>query len=598
MYSTRFTLPLLLLALLSSQTSLADGSQQELRHAISLYGAPKYPRDFQHFDYVNPQAPKGGDLRQGIIGHFDSLVPYVDRGTAAAGSYLMYDTLLARSRDEPLSKYGLIAQSIELAPDNTWAAFYINPQARFHDNTPITAHDVKYSFDLLRAKGSTFYQHFYQDVDRVEVTNSNRALFLFKHGDNRELPLILGQMPILARHYWQAHDFSAPGMAIPVTSGPYRPVRIEPGRSITFARVEKYWARDLPVNRGRYNFDRIQFEYYRNNNVLFEALQKGEYDFKVVSDPRVWHHQLQDESLAKHQLLRASLHNRNPQTLAITFNARRPALADARVRQALGYAFDFHWLNENLFHGMYLRADSVFAGTEMAASGRPSPKELAQLSDIGAELPREALTQPWIPPGGEQGLTQRERKRKALGLLQQSGWLVRQNHLVNHQGKPLELEVLLSSVDHERIFIPMQKTLQSMGIKLKIRTVDIAQYVERLRSHDFDIILHTFTHTPSPGTEQASLWGSGSADLHGSKNLAGVKLKSIDTLTQRIPRASSRQELLTLTRAMDRVLLWNYYVMPLWYRPDWLIIHKQQLHHPVNPAPYALDLSTWWYQPD
>ena len=598
MHSTRFTLPPLLLALLLSQTSLADGDQPELRHAISLYGAPKYPRDFQHFDYVNPQAPKGGDLRQGIIGHFDSLVPYIDRGTAAAGSYLMYDTLLARSRDEPLSKYGLIAQSIELAPDNTWVAFYINPQARFHDNTPITAHDVKYSFDLLRAKGSTFYQHFYQDVDRVEVTSSSRALFLFKHGDNRELPLILGQMPILARHYWQAHDFSAPGMTIPVTSGPYRPVRIEPGRSITFARVEKYWARDLPVNRGRYNFNRIQFEYYRNNNVLFEALQKGEYDFKIVSDPRVWYHQLQDESLAKHQLLRASLHNRNPQTLAITYNARRPTLADAKVRQALGYALDFHWLNENLFHGMYLRADSVFAGTEMGASGRPSPNELAQLSDFGADLPREALTQPWVPPGEEQGLTQRERKRKALGLLQQSGWLVRQNHLVDHQGKPLELEVLLSSVDYERIFIPMQKTLQSMGIKLNIRTVDIAQYVERLRSHDFDIILHTFTHTPSPGTEQASLWGSGTADLHGSKNLAGVKLRSIDTLTQRIPRASSRQELLTLTKAMDRVLLWNHYLMPLWYRPDWLIIHKQQLHHPVNPAPYALDLSTWWYQPD
>ena len=595
MHSTRFTLPLLLLALLSS---LADASQQELRHAISLYGAPKYPRNFPHFDYVNPQAPKGGALRQGIIGHFDSLVPYIDRGTAAAGSYLMYDTLLARSRDEPLSKYGLIAQSIELAPDNTWAAFNINPQARFHDNTPITAHDVKYSFDLLRAKGSTFYQHFYQDVDRVEVTDSSRALFLFKHGDNRELPLILGQMPILARHYWQTHDFSAPGMTIPVTSGPYRPVQIEPGRSITFARVEKYWGRDLPVNRGRYNFNRIQFEYYRNNNVLFEALQKGEYDFKVVSDPRVWHHRLHDESLAKHQLRRASLPNRNPQTLAITYNARRPALADARVRQALGYALDFHWLNDNLFHGMYLRADSVFAGTEMGASGRPSATELAQLSDFKAELPREALTQPWIPPGAEQGLTPRERKRKALGLLQQSGWLIRHNQLVNHQGKPLELEVLLSSVDHERIFIPMQKTLQSMGIKLKIRTVDIAQYVERLRSHDFDIILHTFTHTPSPGTEQATLWGSGSADLHGSKNLAGVKLKSIDTLTQRIPRASSRQELLTLTRAMDRVLLWNHYVMPLWYRPDWLIIHKQQLRHPLNPAPYALDLTTWWYQPD
>lgn len=593
MHLTRLTPPLVF-ALLLSQSLLAVG--QELRHAISLYGAPKYPHNFQHFDYVNPQAPKGGHLRQGILGHFDSLVPYIDRGTAATGSYLMYDTLLARSRDEPLSKYGLIAQSMELAPDNTWVAFYINPQARFHDDTPITAHDVKYSFDLLRAKGSTFYQQFYQDVDRVEVTSSDRALFLFKHGNNRELPLILGQMPILARHYWQTRDFAAPGTSIPITSGPYRPERIEPGRSITFARVEKYWARDLPVNRGRHNFDRIQFEYYRNNSVLFEALQKGEYDFKVVTDPRVWHSLLQDESLARHQLLRSSWQNRNPQTLAMTYNARKPILADARVRQALGYAFDFHWLNQNLFHGMYFRANSVFAGTDMGASGRPSESELAQLTGFGKELPREALTQPWVPPG--EGISQRERKRNALHLLQQSGWLIRQNQLVDPQGKPLELEVLLSSVDHERIFIPMQKTLQSMGIKLKIRTVDTAQYVERLRSHDFDIILHTFTHTPSPGTEQASLWGSDTADLHGSKNLAGVKLRSVDTLTQKIPRANSREELLTLTRAMDRVLLWNHYVLPLWYRPEWLIIHKQQLHHPVNPAPYLLDLSTWWYQPD
>ena len=593
MHLTRLTPPLVF-ALLLIQPLLAVG--QELRHAISLYGAPKYPQNFQHFDYVNPQAPKGGHLRQGILGHFDSLVPYIDRGTAATGSYLMYDTLLARSRDEPLSKYGLIAQRMELAPDNTWVAFYINPQARFHDDTPITAHDVKYSFDLLRAKGSTFYQQFYQDVDRVEVTSDDRALFLFKHGNNRELPLILGQMPILARHYWQTRDFAAPGTSIPITSGPYRPERIEPGRSITFARVEKYWARDLPVNRGRHNFDRIQFEYYRNNSVLFEALQKGEYDFKVVTDPRVWHSLLQDESLARHQLLRSSWQNRNPQTLAMTYNARKPILADARVRQALGYAFDFHWLNQNLFHGMYLRANSVFAGTDMGASGRPSKSELAQLAGFGKELPREALTQPWVPPG--EGISQRERKRNALHLLQQSGWLIRQNQLVDPQGKPLELEVLLSSVDHERIFIPMQKTLQSMGIKLKIRTVDTAQYVERLRSHDFDIVLHTFTHTPSPGTEQGSLWGSDTADLHGSKNLAGVKLRSVDTLTQKIPRANSREELLTLTRAMDRVLLWNHYVLPLWYRPEWLIIHKQQLHHPVNPAPYFLDLSTWWYQQD
>lgn len=567
-----------------------------LRHAITLYGEPKYPENFDSFDYVNPRAPKGGVLKRGLIGHFDSLTPYIDRGTAAIGSYLMYDTLLARSRDEPLTKYGLIAQRVELFPDNSRVAFYINPLARFHDGKPVTAHDVKFSFDLLRAKGSTFYKHFYQDIETVEVTSRHRVLFLFRHTRNKELPLILGQMPILPKHYWEHRDFSSPGLEIPVTSGPYKPVRIEPGRSITFARVEDYWGKDLPVNRGRYNFDRIQYEYYRNNNVLLEALQTGEYDFKTVSNPREWHDQLRHEPLEKNRLIRSSLTNHNPQTVTIAYNSRRPLLADPDVRKALGYAIDFQWLNQHLFHGMYKRADSLFAGTELGASGKPSPQEIKLLSDWPGEIPKQALNQPWLPPGSEPGMTRRERKRKVLSLLQQSGWTIQNNQLVNGDGKPLELEILLSSPEEERLFIPVQKTLQGMGIRLHIRTVDVAQYVERVRSQDFDMIMHTFPHTPSPGTEQASLWGSFAVDQHGSRNIAGVRLKSIDALTEKIPGANSREELLTLTRAMDRIILWNHYVLPLWYQPNWLIVHKKYLRHPENPAPYILDISSWWYQ--
>lgn len=570
----------------------------KLRHAISLYGEPKYAEDFPFFDYVNPRAPKGGRLKQGVIGHFDSLTPYIDRGTAAAGSHLMYDSLLARSWDEPLTKYGLIAEKIELDPKNEWVAFYINPLAKFHDGQPVTAHDVKFSFDLLREKGSTFYKNFYQDVEKVEVTSNNRALFTFRNSFNKELPLILGQMPILPKHFWEKRDFSSPGMEIPVTSGPYKPVRIDPGRSITFARVENYWAKDLPVNLGRHNFDRIQYEYYRNSNVLLEALQKGEYDLKTVSDPRVWHDQLRNESLQKHQLIRSSLTNHNPQTLTITYNSRKPLLTDPKVREALGYAIEFEWINQHFFHGMYQRADSVFAGTELGASGKPSEEEKILLSTWQSELPKEALKQAWIPPGSEPDLTRRERKKRALSLLKQSGWSIRKNQLVNDTGKPLELEILLSSPEDERIFIPVQKTLQSMGIRLNIRTVDVAQYVERVRSQDYDIVMYTFPHTPSPGTEQASLWGSSTADQHGSRNIAGVKLKSIDYLTGKIPQANSREELLALVKTMDRILLWNHYVLPLWYQSDWLVVHKKQLKYPQNPAPYALDLSTWWYQPD
>ncbi|WP_257284469.1 extracellular solute-binding protein [Endozoicomonas sp. SESOKO1] len=573
-----------------------EGLNSRLRHAISLYGEPKYAGHFKHFDYVNPAAPKGGELKQGVTGHFDSLVPYIDRGTAAAGSHMMYDTLLARSWDEPLSKYGLIAERIELAPDNTWAAFYINPSARFHDGHPVTAHDVKFSFDLLREKGSTFYKQFYQDVEKVEVTGNNRVLFVFRHSNNRELPLILGQMPILPKHYWTTRDFSSPGMEVPVSSGPYKPVKIEPGRSITFSRVENYWGKDLPVNRGRYNFDRIQYEYYRNSHVLLEALQKGEYDLKTISDPRVWHDQIRDESLKKNQLIRSSLSNHNPQTLTITYNARRTHLSDPRVREALGYAVEFDWINRHLFHGMYQRADSVFAGTELGASGKPSEQETELLLSWKTEIPEQALAQAWIPPGDETGMTRRDRKRKALSLLQQSGWTINNNQLVNRNGEPLELEILLSSSEQERIFIPVQKTLESMGIRLNIRTVDAAQYVERVRNQDFDMVMYTFPHTPSPGTEQASLWGSSTVNQHGSRNIAGIRLKSIDSLTEKIPRANSREELLTLIKSLDRIILWNHYVLPLWYQPHWLVIHKQQLKYPKNPAPYALDLSTWWYQ--
>ena len=602
MRSTLFTLtPLLMCALLNGisfkvAASPDNGGANQSHHAISLYGEPKYSETFQYLDYVNPDAPKGGELKQGVIGHFDSLTPYIDRGTAAAGSHMMNDTLLARSWDEPLTKYGLIAERIELAPDNTWAAFYINPLARFHDGKPVTAHDVKFSFDLLREKGSTFYKHFYQDVDRVEATSNDRALFVFKHSNNRELALILGQMPILPKHYWATRDFSSPGMEIPVSSGPYKPVRIEPGRSITFARVENYWGKDLPVNRGRHNFDRIQYEYYRNSNVLLEALQKGEYDLKTVSDPRVWHDQIRDESLKKHQLVRSSLSNHNPQTLTITYNSRRELLSDPRVRKALGYAIEFDWINRHLFHGMYQRADSVFAGTELGASGKPSEQETELLSTWKTEIPEEALDQAWLPPGDEQGITRRDRKRKALSLLKQSGWTIKKNQLVNRNGKPLVLEILLSSSEDERIFIPVQKTLESMGVRLNIRTVDVAQYVERIRNRDFDMVMYTFPHTPSPGTEQASLWGASTVDQHGSRNIAGIKLKSIDSLTEKIPQANSREELLTLIRAMDRIILWNHFVLPLWYQPDWLVVHKKQLNYPKNPAPYALDLSTWWYE--
>lgn len=596
MLRLQFLLPLI--SLFASLCLQAAPIHPPLRHAISLYGEPKYGPDFSHFGYANPLAPKGGTLKQGVLGHFDSLVPYIDRGTAAVGSHMIYDSLLARSWDEPLTKYGLIAEKIEHDPDNHWVAFHVNPKAYFHDGKPVTAKDVKFSFDLLREKGSAFYKHFYREVERVEVTSEYRALFIFNTNLNRELPLILGQMPVLPEHYWKERDFSSPGLEVPVASGPYRPVKIEAGRTIIYERVKDYWAKDLPVMKGRHNFDQMQYEYYRDRSVLIEALRKGEFDIETISDPGtradLKHALASQQRISSNQLITETIINHNPQTLTIAYNTRRPFLQDVRVRRALGYGVDFDWMNVHQFHGMYRRASSYFAGTEIAASGIPTGMEKDKLQPLADELPAELFSTPWVAPGGEPDLKARERKRRALALLKEAGWEIKNNRQVNAQGRVLELEALISTPSHERIMIPVQKELEQFGIKLNIRTVDTAQYVERVRNQDFDLILHTFPHTPSPGTEQNNFWASEVADQHGTRNITGAKLNALDKLTHLIPEATSREELVATIRAVDRVLLWNHFTLPLWYLPDWFLVRKGSLQHPEHPALYALDLSTWW----
>ena len=598
----RFKYLLPLIPLLASLWLQAAPVQPPLRHAISLYGEPKYGPDFAHFGYANPDAPKGGTLKQGVLGHFDSLVPYIDRGTAAAGSHIIYDSLLARSWDEPLTKYGLIAEKIEHDPKNNWVAFHVNPKAYFHDGKPVTAKDVKFSFDLLREKGSAFYKHFYREVERVEVTSERRALFIFNTNLNRELPLILGQMPVLPEHYWKGLDFSSPGLEVPVASGPYRPVKIDAGHSIIYERVKDYWAKDLPVMKGRHNFDLMQYEYYRDRSVLIEALRKGEFDIETISSPKTRKDLQKDlatsEKTDQEHLITETIINHNPQTLTIAYNTRKPFLQDVRIRKALGYGVDFDWMNDHQFYGMYRRASSYFAGTEMASSGIPAGMEKDMLQLLASELPTEIFNTSWVAPGGEPGLKARERKRLALALLKEAGWEIKNNRQVNSDGKELELEALIATPNHERIMIPIQKKLEQFGIKLTIRTVDTAQYVERVRNQDFDLILRTFPHTASPGTEQANFWGSEVAGQHGTLNITGAKLKALDTLTGLISKAQSREELVATIRAMDRVLLWSHFTLPLWYQPDWFLVRKAALQHPENPAPYALDLSTWWHAPE
>ena len=510
----------------------------------------------------------------------------------------MYDTLLARSWDEPLTKYGWIAEKIELDPDNNWVAYHINNKARFHDGVAVTARDVKFTFDLLREKGSAFYKNFYRDITSAEATSSHRVLFRFNNNRNRELPLIIGQMPVLPEHYWKNRDFSSPGLEVPIGSGPYKAVNVVGGRSITYERVKNYWGKNLPVNKGRFNFDRLKYEYYRDNTVSLEALIAGEYDFKLVDDPRIWHDHLKDSLLKKNGFSRQLLNNGNPQTLTLTYNTRRPLLQDKKVRESLGYAFDFDWINNNQFHNMYRRADSYFAGTQLAATGLPSAGELKLLTPWKNSLPTELFKQTYLPPGAESSkdMSKRDKKKKALKLLKSAGWKIKNNSQYK-DGKKLELEALVMLPEHEKTMLLFQKGLESLGIKLNIRNVDAAQYIERVRSQDFDMVMHVFPHTPSPGTEQASHWGSATVNQHGTRNLAGADLPVLDKLTSSIANVSTFSELQTNVKAMDRVLLWQQYTLPLWYLPVWPVIRKDTLQSPASPAPFALDLMTWWNQP-
>ena len=564
-------------------------------HAISLHGTPKYSEDFIAFDYANPNAPKGGKYKQGIIGRFDSLNTYIDRGTPALNLHLLDDTLLARSWDEPHSKYGLIAQYIRLDPNNNWVEYTLNPKATFSDGTPITAEDVRFSHELLQQQGSNSYKPFFQDVKEAVVISPDVVRFNFKHNQNRELPLSIGRLPILAKHYWQNKDFSSPSLNVPVSSGPYRVKAVDAGRSLVFERRTDYWGKDLPVNKGRYNVDILHYEYFQNQQTLLEALKQGEHDIRVVTSPKIWHEQLSEQQLNK-ALTRSTFKNDNPQVVSLVFNSHRPYLAHQDMRKAISYAFDVEWANKQLFHNMYTPAKSLFAGSPFDSHSVPTAAEKQQLAQWPNEIPPQALQQPWQPPATE-AKDQRHRQHQALTLFKQQGWQLKNKRLVDQNGRQLELELLLFTAGEERMFGAVQKAFANLGIKLNIRSVDIAQYIERLRHHNFDLLPFTFHKTASPGMEQMSYWHSDGVDSHGTRNLAGVNLASVDYLSQQVARAPDYETLQSTLKNMDRAILWNYYVLPLWYQADWLVVHKKHLKYPDTAPPYIVDLYTWWIDP-
>ncbi|RMF19259.1 MAG: ABC transporter substrate-binding protein [Gammaproteobacteria bacterium] len=571
-------------------------------HGLAVYGDLKYPEDFTHFDYVNPDAPKGGHVRLGTVGDgFDSLNPFLVKGVAAEGLDWLYDSLTKHSGDEPFSEYGLIAQKIEVAEDRTSVTFHLNPQARFQDGHPITAEDVAFTFEMLTTheRANPFYRAYYRDVKDVKIIDERTIRFEFQDGKNRELPLILGQMKVLPKHYFEKHDFGKADLTIPVGSGPYRIEKLSPGQDITYTRVKDYWAKDLPVNRGFYNFDRITIKYFKDSTVALEALKSGDYDFRQENVSKFWATAYIGPAVERGDIIKEEVrHGMSVGMQGFLFNTRRPMFDDPHVREALAYAFDFEWTNQNLFYNQYSRTRSYFQNSELAATGTPGEAERALLEPFRGQLDPRVWTTEYNPPSNPTPGNIRQNLKKAVVLLKKAGWGMKNGVLTRKKdGTPLQFEILLVSKDFERIVQPFIQNLSKIGVKATIRLVDSTQYINRIRSYDFDMFVGTIPQSLSPGNEQMEYWHSTRADQPGSRNYTGVRSPVIDALVERVAQAPDRQSLVNTVRALDRVLQWQFLVIPQWHIPYLRLAYWKQLAHPDKAPLSGLDFDTWWMKP-
>ncbi len=568
----------------------------EPRHGLSLFGDLKYPANFTHFDYVNPDAPKGGAIKYSAIGTFDTLNPFTLKGQAAAGIGLVYDTLMVQAADEAGAEYGLVAESADVAPDKTSVTYTIRTAARFQDGTPITADDVVWTFETLKAQGHPRYRLYYADVTKAEKVGDRAVKFTFKTGDNRELPTIVGEMPVLSKVYWTRIGFDKTTLDAPVGSGAYKVASIDPGRAITYQRVTDYWAKDLPVNRGRNNFDTIRYDYYRDQTIALEAFKAGQYDIRVENVAKNWAIGYDSPALTAGLIKKDQIPNQVPQGMqGFGFNTRKPLFQDVRVREAIVALYDFEWANKNLFYGAYTRSRSFFSNSELAETGAPSAEELKLLEPFKDQIPPQALTTEYNPPKTDGSGNIRDNLRNALQLFADAGWSVKNGKMVNDKtGQPFEFEFILAQPEFERVVLPFAQNLARIGVKMNVRSIDPAQYENRMRAFDFDMAVVAMGESLSPGNEQRQYWSSAAADEPGGDNLMGIKNKAVDALVDLIIGAPDRQSLITRTHALDRVLSWSYEVLPNWYLSYFRVAYWDKFARPKNSPPYALSLDTWW----
>ena len=576
------------------------------RHALSLFGDVKYPADFKRFDYVNPDAPKGGAARMMSIGTFDNFNFAVSgiKGNIAPAVMMIHQTLMERSQDEVATEYGLLAEAASHPDDFSWVVYRLRKEARWHDGVSVTPEDVIFSIETLK-KLSPFYASYYRHVVKTETAGEREIKFIFDSPGNRELPTIVGEMPILPKHWWEGkdeqgrkRDVSATTLEKPLGSGPYRIKDFVAGRSVTLARVKDFWAANLPVQIGQNNFDELRFEFFRDNVVALEAFKADQADWINENSAKQWATAYDFPAVAEKRVIKEEFPiNDSGRMQAFAFNLRRDQFRDARVRRAFNFAYDFEEMNKQLFYGQYQRIKSYFDGTELASSGLPEGQELKILETVRDKVPPEVFTTPYANPVGGNPEAVRGNLREAARLLKEAGFEVRDKRLVDAAGKPLTVEILVQDPASERIALFYKPSLERIGISVSIRVVDDAQYQNRLRSFDFDMIIDGWGQSLSPGNEQREFWGSQAADAPGSRNTVGIKNPAVDALIDQVIFAKDREGLVAATRALDRVLLWNFYVVPQFTYPYSRYARWDRFSH-AEPLPkYARSglPSLWWY---
>lgn len=574
---------------------------QARSHGLSAFGELKYPPDFKHFDYVNPAAPKGGRLSMigtaGVI-TFNNLNPFILKGDAAQGLEYLFDTLMTRANDEPDAVYGLVAHSAQIADDKSSVTFFLRPEAKFADGSQVTADDVVFSFDILKSKGHPRFAANLRDVEKAQKIDTHTVRYSFKSGAlTRDLPLITAQLPVLSKKYYETRAFDETTLKAPLGSGPYEVAEFAQGRSITYRRRKDYWAKDLPATKGRFNFDELVYEYFRDRTAEFEGLKAGAFDLREEFTSKTWATGYDIEQVRKGHLIRETLPDGRPSGAQGFFlNLRRDKFKDIRVRQALDLAFDFEWTNRNQFHGLYKRTHSFFENSAFKAVGPPSAEELKLLEPHRGVLPKSVFAAPYTPPVSNGSGQDRRLIRQASKLLRAAGWKTKNGVRMNAEGEALEIEFLIFSPTFKRIIAPYVANLRLLGIRGAIRLVDPAQYQERIKSFDFDVTTQRYALRPTPGAELRSYWSSEFANIKGSLNLSGIKDKVIDALIEQVIGARSRKELTHAALALDRVLRAGHYWVPQWYKASHTVAYWNKFSKPaVKPKFDRGIIETWWY---